>query len=142
MARLKRIAVQVGLVAVLAFLGAAAAEAQYDFPKANSPYHCNWEKYNASGQLIKGVSLITFTNVTQPNFYTQNGTIVNVYSDASTVSRPYQVQLHVAFGGLTFIQDNPAPQADVTCELTTTSGGNTVQWVGCSNGARQWCYQP
>ena len=142
MARSKRIAVRIGLVAVLALVGAVAAQAQYDFPKANSPYHCNWEKPNASGQLIKGVSLITFTNVTQPNFYTQNGTIFNVYHDASTLSRPYQVQLHVAFGGLTFTQDNPAPTPDVSCELVTTSGGNTVQWLNCSNGARQWCYQP
>ena len=141
MARLKMIAVRIGLVAVLALLGTAAAQAQYDFPKPDSPYHCNWEKPGPSG-LIKGVSLITFKNVTEPNFYTQNGTIFNVYADASTLSRPYQVQLHVAFGGLTFTQDNPAPQADVSCELVTTSGGNTVQWIGCSNGARQWCYQP
>jgi hypothetical protein len=143
MTRMKMIAVRIGLVAVLALLGTATAQA-YDFPKADSPYHCKWERYNTStGQLInKGVSLVTFTNVTEPNFYTQNGTLFTVYADAGTLTRNYQVQLHVAFGGLTFTQDNPAPQADVTCELVTNSGANTVQWIGCSNGVRQWCYQP
>ncbi|MFL6200035.1 MAG: hypothetical protein ACJ76J_12720 [Thermoanaerobaculia bacterium] len=142
MARMKKIALQVGLVAVLALLGTAAAQAQYDWPKANSPYHCHWERYNTSGQLIgKGVSLVTFTNVTYPNSYTQSGTNFNVYADASTLSKSFQVQLHVAFGGLTYYQPNPT-NPEITCQLLTSSGGNTVEWAGCSNGVRQWCSQP
>jgi hypothetical protein len=142
MARMKRIAVQVGFVAVLALLGAATAQA-YDFPKADSPYHCRWERYNSSGQLInKGVSLVTFTNVTYPQFYIQSGTIFTVYADASTLTRSYEVHLHVTSGGLNYYQDNPSPQADVSCQLLTSSGGNSVEWTGCSNNVRQWCFQP
>ena len=140
MARMKKIAFQVGLVGVLALLGAATAEA-YDFPKANSPYHCRWERYNSSGQLVKGVSLVTFKNVTYPNSYTQSGTLFTVYADAGTLTKNYQVQLHVAFGGLTYYQPSPS-NPEVSCELLTSSGGNTVEWTNCSNGVRQWCYQP
>lgn len=142
MARMKKITALVGLVAVLALLGAATAQAQ-EWPKPDSPYHCRWERYNASNQLIgKGVSLVTFTNVTYPQFYIQNGTLFTVYADAGTLTRPYQVQIHVTSGNLYYFQDNPAPQEDVTCSLTTSSGGNTVEWHGCSNRVRQWCYQP
>ena len=141
MARMKTIAVRIGLVAVLALLGTATAQA-YDFPLANSPYHCRWERYNA-GQLIgKGVSLVTFTNVTYPQFYIQDGTLFTVYFDASTLTRDYQVILNVVTGGLNYYQDNPSPQPDVSCQLVTSSGGSTVEWTGCSNQVRQWCYQP
>lgn len=141
MTRMRKIAFQVGLVAMLALLGAATAQA-YDFPKVNSPYHCRWERYNqTTGQLInKGVSLVTFTNVTTPNFYTQKGTLFTVYADAGTLTKSYEIQLHVAFGGLTYYQPNPI-NPEVTCPLTTSSGANTVEW-NCSNGVRQWCYQP
>lgn len=143
MAKMKKIALQIGLVAVLAFLGTAAAQAQ-DWPKVNSPYHCKWERYNkTNGQLInKGVSLVTFTNVTYPNFYTQSGTLFTVYADAGTLTKSYEIQFHVAFGGLTYYQPN-STSPELTCQLTTAGSGNTVEW-NCfsSNGVRQWCYQP
>jgi hypothetical protein len=145
MASMKKIAVQVGLVAMLALLGAATAQA-YDFPLANKPYHCRWERTTSSGQLIKGVSLVTFTNVSYPSSFTQKGTLFTVYADAGTLTKNYEVQLHVAFGGLTYYQPN-AINPELQCKLLTSSGANTVEWdctglASFHNGVRQWCYQP
>lgn len=148
MTRMRKIAFQVGLVAMLALLGAVAAQAQEDWPKPNSPYHCRWERYSkTTGQLIgRGVSLVTFTNVTYPNFYTQKGTLFTVYADAGTLTKNYEIGFHVTFGGLTYSQPN-ALNPELQCRLFTFNGGNTVEWdctgqASFHNGVRQWCYQP
>lgn len=141
MARMKKIAFQVGLVAMLALLGAATAQAQ-DWPKADSPYHCRWERTTSTGQLTKGVSLVTFQNVWYPDpSYIQAGTLFTVYWNASTLTKSYEVRMHTVTGQLYYYQPN-ATNPELTCQLLTSSGGNTVEWASCSNGARQWCYQP
>ena len=146
MARMKKIAFQVGLVALLALLGTATAHAAYGYPQADSSYHCRWERYNqTTGLLIgKGVSLVTFKNVTESDvgIPTQKGTLFTVYGNAGTLTRSYEIRVHVTDGGLTYFEPN-AGSPQIKCALTTSNGANTVEW-DCrgSNGVRQWCYQP
>lgn len=147
MARMKKIAFQVGLVAMLALLGAATAQAQ-EWPKANSPYHCSWARYNNNtGVLLgKGVSLVTFQNVWYPDpSYIQAGTLFTVYWNASTLTKSYEVRMHTVTGQLYYYQPN-ATTPELTCLLYTSAGANTVQW-NCfpdPQGVKvqQWCSQP
>jgi hypothetical protein len=146
MSRMKKIAFQVGLVAMLALLGAATAQAQ-TFPLADSPYHCSWERYNTSNVLLgKGVSLVTFQNVGYPDpSYIQAGTLFTVYWNASTLTKSYEVRMHTVTGQLYYYQPN-ATNPELTCLLYTSAGANTVQWNCFPNAqgvkVQQWCSQP
>ena len=147
MATMKRIALQVGLVALLALFGTVAAQAQ-DWPKADSPYHCSWARYNAyNNQLLgKGVSLVTFQNVWFPDpSYIQAGTLFTVYWNAGTLTKSYEVRMHTVTGQLYYYQPN-AINPERTCLLDTSAGANTVQW-NCfpdtqNVRVQQWCSQP
>lgn len=145
MTRMQKIVFQIGLVAMLALLGAATAQAQ-TFPLADSPYHCSWARYNSSNQLLgKGVSLVTFTNVTNPQFYIQDGTLFTVYASASTLTKDYEVRMDVVTGQLYYYQPT-ATNPERTCLLYTSAGANSVEWNCVPDSAgvkvRQWCYQP
>lgn len=145
MAAMKRIAFQVGLVALLALFGTAATQAQ-SWPKADSPYHCSWARYNSNNQLLgKGVSLVTFQNVTYPNPIIQAGTLFTVYFNASTLTKNYEVRMDPVTGQLYYYQPN-GNSPEKTCLLYTSAGANTVEW-SCfpdSTGVKvqQWCSQP
>lgn len=147
MASMKRIALQVGFVALLALFVTAAAQAQA-WPKADSPYHCSWARYNNStGALInKGVSLVTFQNVTYPDpSYIQAGNLLTTYWNASTLFNGYEVRLHVVTGQLYYYQPN-ATNPVKTCLLYTSGNASTAEWDCFPDAAgvkvRQWCSQP
>lgn len=145
MAAMKRITFQVGLVALLTLFGTAAAQAQ--FPSADIGYHCSWARYNSSSQLLgKGVSLVTFQNVTYPNpIYIQAGTLFTVYSNAGTLTKSYEVRMDVVTGQLYYYQPN-ATSPEKTCLLYTSAGANTVEWNCFPDSAgvkvQQWCSKP
>lgn len=139
---MKKIAGLAGLVMMMmALLGTAAAEAQ-TFPLSNQPYHCNWQRLDQYGTVIqKGVSLVTFQNMVWTDGITQDGTLLTVYWNATSSSKPVRVQMHPVNGGIYFYQTQD-PNNVISCALNVSPNGSTVEWFSCSNRVRQWCYQP
>ena len=145
MTGIKKVVLRIGLVALLALLGAATVQAQ-TFPAANVGHHCSWARYNSSNQLIgKGVSLVTFQNVTNPQFYIQDGTLFTVYSNATTLTKDYEIVMDVITGQLYYYQPTAASPV-LTCLLYTSPSASTVEWNCFPDAAgvkvRQWCSQP
>ena len=139
MKQIKKMLGMAGLMLGLALLGVldtTAAEAQ-TYPLSNKPYHCTWQRLDTSGNVIqRGVSLVTFQNMVETDIITQEGTLLTVYANASSATAPIKVVIHPTNGGLHFYQGN------ISCYLNVSPNASTVEWFGCSNRVRQWCYQP
>jgi hypothetical protein len=130
--------VKTSAVLALLALGASAANAQV-WPTA-SPYSCDWTLGASSGKAFV-TFLWTSNNTGDLN---RTGSLRTVYPNGSSMTKPYTLSWEWAAWDdyhFYYVQDNPAPQADLTCEVLTANGGRDVTFYSCSNGAWQHCVQ-
>jgi hypothetical protein len=125
-------------VAALLALGTGAANAQV-WPTA-SPYTCDWTLGSTSGK-----SFVTFL-YDSPNtaVIDRTGSLRTVYPSGSSMTKRFTLSWEWAAWDdyhFYYVQDQPDPQPDLTCEVLTANGGRDVTFYSCSNGAWQHCVQ-
>jgi hypothetical protein len=129
-----RLAGKIVLVALLMVTAAGMVQAQ-QYPLSGKAYFCRW----GTG----GKSLVTLTMGAPDQNYHRTGTNLNVYPDASIISRPFDLYWDWPSGDnvFTYVQSSTNTQ----CTVTTLNGGNQVNFDPCTKNGQpslsQFCTQ-
>ena len=129
-----RLAGKIVLVALLVVTAAGMVQAQ-QYPQSGKPYFCRW---GAAGK-----SLVTLTMGAPDANYHRTGTNLNVYPDASTISRAFDLYWDFFTGDNAFIYVQSSTSTE--CRVTTYNNGAIVNFDPCTKSGQpslsQYCTQ-
>ncbi len=133
-----RLAGKIVLMSLLMVTAAGMVQAQ-QYPQSGKPYFCRW---GAAGK-----SIVTLTMGAPDQNYHRTGTNLNVYPDASTLSRSFDLYWDWPVGDnvFTYRQVYGTPAVVTECRVTTYNNGAIVNFDPCTKGNQpslsQYCTQ-
>lgn len=119
-----RLAGKIVLMALLMVTAAGMVQAQ-QYPQSGKPYFCRW---GAAGK-----SLVTLTMGAPDQNYHRTGTNFNVYPNATTLSRNFDLYWDWTVGDnvFTYRQSVGMPAVVTECTVTTYNNGAIVNFDPC-----------
>jgi hypothetical protein len=133
-----RLAGKIVLAALLMVMAAGMVQAQ-QYPQSGKPYFCRW---GAAGK-----SLVTLTMGAPDANYHRTGTNLNVYADASTISRSFDLYWDWPTGDNAFdyFQTDTSTNTTTHCKVYTYNNGAIVNFDPCTKNNQpslsQYCTQ-